>query len=99
MKIDHFSILTGLVKVSVVTNVANLGLIHTRHNIAIKRYFWAMDFKTNQGKLLTKHKVPWFVSQQFTKETKRRWDTKCQFHQRYTYEFFVRASIWQLFSS
>jgi len=28
------------------------GLIHTRHNIAIKRYFWAMDFNDNQGKLL-----------------------------------------------
>jgi len=27
----------------------------------IKRYFWTMDFKTNQGKLLTKHRVPWFV--------------------------------------
>ncbi len=45
-----------------------LSLIHTRDNIPIKKYFWAMDSNdnqvkllTNQGKLLTKHKVPWFV--------------------------------------
>jgi len=32
-------------------------------NIAIllKRHFWTMYFKTNQGKLSTKHKESWFV--------------------------------------
>jgi len=33
-------------------------------DIEIKRYFWAMShgcLKANQGKLLTKHRVPWFV--------------------------------------